>query len=75
MGLTPTITFVDNPSKQAPIKIFEEPEKDGQYIIFGDVGENHDRCVATVLNKRQPRWWQNTSRSSMQEHSVKKYRS
>lgn len=52
VGLTPTITFVDNPSKQAPIKIFEEPEKDGQYIIFGDVGENHDRCVATVLNKQ-----------------------
>jgi len=55
VGLNPTLTWVDN--KDGPLKVFEEfvdgkPGKDEQYIIFGDVGETHDRCVATVVNKK-----------------------
>lgn len=50
VGLMPNISMIDN--KDGPLKIFELPEAGGQYVIFGDVAEEHDRCVATVVNKK-----------------------
>lgn len=49
-GLNPNMTFINN--AEGPLKVWEEPDKNEQYVIFGDVGQEHDRCVATVLNKR-----------------------
>ena len=34
------------------LKIYEMPEQDGQYIISADTGQFSDRCVATVINKK-----------------------
>lgn len=34
------------------LKIYEMPEEDGQYIISADTGQFSDRCVATVINKK-----------------------
>lgn len=49
IGMPPTMTFVEN--ADSPLKIFKKPEPGRQYVLFADVGENHDRCVATVLDK------------------------
>jgi hypothetical protein len=50
VGLNPQPTLDIN--KKGDTKIYEEPAHGEQYIIFGDVGDTHDRCVDTVLNKR-----------------------
>lgn len=49
LGMAPNIKFI--PKERSPLKIFKKPEAGRQYIIFADVGERHDRCVATVLDK------------------------
>lgn len=49
VGLNNTPTFV--PNDEGVLKVWEKPKPGGQYVIFGDVGENHDRCVAVVLDK------------------------
>lgn len=49
-GLNTSLTFIHN--QDGPLKVWEEPQDDDQYIIFGDVGQEHDRCVATVVSKK-----------------------
>lgn len=48
-GLSPNQSFMPNPN--GTVKVFKKPEAGKQYLIFGDVGDTHDRCVATVLDK------------------------
>ena len=49
IGMHPTMTFADN--KDGPLKIWKLPETGKQYVLFADVAENHDRCVAVILDK------------------------
>lgn len=49
-GMNPNVSLIDDP--KGPVKIFKEPEKGHEYLIFGDVGQENDRCVGTVLDRQ-----------------------
>jgi len=49
IGMAPNMKFMDK--SNSPLKVWQKPVPGRQYIIFADVGETTDRCVATVLDR------------------------
>lgn len=50
IGVAPNCTIQEE--EKGYLKLWDYPDMDGQYIIFGDVGQFSDRCVATVVDKK-----------------------
>lgn len=50
VGVSPNQTIDE--TKQGWLKIWKLPTTDGQYIMFADVGQFSDFCVATVVDKK-----------------------
>lgn len=50
VGLAPNETFDE--TERGYLKLYEMPEIGGQYIIGADTGQKHDRCTATVVDKK-----------------------
>lgn len=49
-GISEDPSFTEN--EMGYIKFFDFPSIDGKYIIFADVGQFSDRCVATVVDRK-----------------------
>lgn len=50
IGVVPQQIFDEN--EKGSLKIYEPPDTEGQYVIFGDVGQFSDYCSAHVYDRR-----------------------
>ena len=66
VGVVPEQTIDE--SEQGWLQVWDVPEEDGQYVIFADVGQFSDFCVATVVDTKK---WRVSAkfRANMQAHA------